>query len=258
MEPWVKELIDKIVADYRKSKEAELSNKLNTSLTSKQSDKKCYVCKKVLPLTDFSARQQNKKRGKCKKCEDICNRLKGGEVTKQERKWLRAHHFRARFNIPAYKKVYTVYQYKRNLYSKIFKRIQALAYKYDHKIFHRTSAYRVLDLCYKLDSKGKKQHLGDEKHIFRYNALENILNMIADCLLEKYQLLPREDVLLYLFKRTHIIFYKDLDENQAELFETIRKPIGIRLKANIMLLKCLNSGMEIEDAVVIALDSVKS
>ena len=192
----------------------------------KERYKKCKECNKVLPYSAFTIGNNT-----CDNC------IKSGNVTK-----------RIRYQIPYYKKVYTVYQYRRNTYSKIFKQIQALALKYDHNIFYRTSAYRVLDLCYKLDSNGKRQHLGDEKHIFRYPALESVLNMIADCLLRKYQLLPRADVLHYLFKRTGIIIYNDNEEMQAELYQTIRKPIGMRLKANIMLLKCLHAGMEIEDA----------
>lgn len=156
---------------------------------------------------------------------------------------------RIRYAIPTYKKVYSVYQYDRSKYSKIFKKLQALALKYDSNIFYRTNPYRVLDLCYKLDKKGKLQRLGDERHIFRYCVLQNILKEIADYLLITYEL-PSEDVLTYLFRRTHIILFTD--ENQAELLETIRTPINIRLKVHITLLKCLRAGMEIEDAVITA------
>jgi hypothetical protein len=157
---------------------------------------------------------------------------------------------RIRYKIPTYKKVYSVYQYHRNKYSSIFKKIQALALKYNENIFYKTNPYRVLDLCYKRDNQGKLQHLGDEKQIFRYKALESVLNEIADYILIAYEIMPCPDVLRYLFNRTHLIIYKD--ENQAELLETIGKPIGIRLKTHITLLKCLHTGMEIENAIKIA------
>ena len=156
---------------------------------------------------------------------------------------------RIRYNIPTYKKVYSVYQYHRNKYSSIFKKIQALALKYDESIFYKTSPYRVLDICYKRDKHGHLQHLGDERQIFRYKALENVLKEIANYILIAYEIMPCPDVLNYLYKRTHLIIY---DENQAELLETIGKPITIRLKTHITLLKCLHAGMEIENAVQIA------
>ena len=157
---------------------------------------------------------------------------------------------RIRYKIPTYKKVYSVYQYHRNKYSNIFKKIQALALKYNENIFYKTNPYRVLYLCYKRNNQGKLQHLGDEKQIFRYKALESVLKEIADYILIAYEIMPCPDVLRYLFNRTHLIIYKD--ENQAELLETIGKPIRIRLKTHIALLKCLHTGMEIEKAVQIA------
>ena len=55
-------------------------------------------------------------------------------------------------------------------------------------------------------------------------------------------------MLKYLFRRTHIILYKQDIEQQAELFEAYRLPLKARLKIHITLLRYLQKGLEIEDA----------
>ena len=157
---------------------------------------------------------------------------------------------RVRHSVPAYKKVYSVYQYDRLKYSAIFKRIQQLALKYSPEIFKKAAAYKVLDLCYIKDETGKLQSLGDEKHIFRYKVLNDVLKEIADYLLIAYELSTETDVLLYLFRKTHIIvYYQQNGDCQAELFETSNKDIQKRLKIHITLLRYLQKGLEIEEAV---------
>lgn len=157
---------------------------------------------------------------------------------------------RVRYSIPTYKKVYSVYQYDRIKYSAIFKRVQKLALKYSPEIFKKTAAYKVLDLCYLRDEFGELQSLGDEKHIFRYKTLNNIFKEIADYLLIAYELSAQTDVLLYLFRKTHIIvYYQQNGDSQAELFETCNKDIQERLKIHITLLRYLQKGVEIEEAV---------
>lgn len=157
---------------------------------------------------------------------------------------------RVRYSIPGYKKVYSVYQYDRLKYSAIFKRVQQLALKYSPEIFKKARAYKVLDLCYIKDEFGKLKRLGDEKHIFRYKILNDILKEIADYLLIAYELLTQTDVLLYLFRKTHIIlYYQQNGDCQAELFETCNKDIQKRLKIHITLLRYLQKGLEIEEAV---------
>lgn len=155
---------------------------------------------------------------------------------------------RIRSPIPSYKKVYSTYQYDRNKFAQIYKRIQKLALIYDYNIFYRTNPYRVLDLCYQLDQTGNRQSLGDEKHIFRYRALQNVLKEIGDYLVTVYEF-RSPDVLKYLFNKTHLIIYKSGEYNQAELLETISLPIKVRLKTHIALLRYLKNGYEIEDAV---------
>ena len=156
---------------------------------------------------------------------------------------------RIRYKIPCYKKVYSVYQYNQSKYFKIYKKIQELALKYDNQIFYKTEPYKVLNLCYTRNKKGCKNHLGDEKHIFRYKIFENILKEIANYLILTYKLLPRKDVLLYLFKRTHIALYNENGDMQAELMDYWRMSFFTRIKANLMLLRQLKKGLEIEDAV---------
>ena len=114
---------------------------------------------------------------------------------------------RIHFKIPTYKKVYSAYKYNSTKYHKIFKKIQALAIKYNEKIYHNSARYRVLNLCYVRDKEGKRQSAGDERHIYRNRALQDVLKEIADYLIITYGLLPRGDVLKYLFRRTHLIVY---------------------------------------------------
>ncbi len=157
---------------------------------------------------------------------------------------------RVRYSIPGYKKVYSVYQYDRLKYSAIFKRVQQLALKYSPEIFKKAAAYKVLALCYLRDEFGELQSLGDEKHIFRYKVLNDVLKEIADYLLIAYELSTQTDVLLYLFRKTHIIlYYQQNGDCQAELFETCNKDIQKRLKIHITLLRYLQKGLEIEEAV---------
>lgn len=155
---------------------------------------------------------------------------------------------RIRFSVPSYKKVYSVYQYNRHKYSDIYKKIQALSFKYDNNIFNRVNPYRVLQLCYIKNAENKPKHLGDEKHIFRYKALDSVLKEIGDYLVIAYEL-ENSDVLKYLFRKTHLILYTSKEFNQAELFETCSKPIGIRLKTHITLLRYIQKGYEIEEAI---------
>ena len=162
---------------------------------------------------------------------------------------------RIRYKIPCYKKAYSVYQYNQTKYYKIYKRIQKLALTYSEDIFHNTNPYRVLQVCYVRDKAGNKKKLGDEKHIFRTKTLQKLLTEIADYLLIAYELQDSTDVLKYLYRRTNLILYTEDGNNQAELLETINKPLKIRLQAHITLLRQLHKGLEIEDAVQFVRDA---
>lgn len=154
---------------------------------------------------------------------------------------------RIRTPIPKYKKVYTVYQYDRRKYSRIFRKIYDLAIKYDLEIFNRTSAYRVLDLCYYKDKQGNRKHLGDSKHIYRYRILQEILKEIADYILIAYEIEP--ETLKYLYHKTHLFVAYNEEYSQAELIETCFLPIKDRIKIHIALLRKLYKGAEIEKSI---------
>ena len=159
---------------------------------------------------------------------------------------------RIRNKVPVYKKVYSVYKYDRLKYTKIFKNIQKVSLRYSSDIFKNTNPYKVLRLCYLRDKNGKLQSLGDQKHIFRYKVLNNVLKEISEYLFNVYKLLPQKDVLLYLFKRTHLVVYNGMEESQSEFLETHYKSPDLRLKVHISLLRNLKKGYEIEQAVYIA------
>lgn len=163
---------------------------------------------------------------------------------------------RVRQKIPTFKKIYSAYVYDQPKYNKIFKKVQQLALKYDEEIFKRTERYRVLRLCYVRED-GKLQPQGDEKHIFRYNTLDNILCALAEVLLQKYELLPEKDVLSYLYLRTGLVLYIREDYQQAELMQPVPKSLRERIHAHIMLLRLLRLGLEIEDAVKLTKRCIK-
>ncbi len=152
--------------------------------------------------------------------------------------------------VPSYKKVYAVYQFDWDKYAMIYKKIQKTACQLnDKEIFNRVNPYRVLDLCYTLDKNGKRQSLGDERHIFRYKTLEKVRRLIAKELLEHYNLCKDVSVLKYLYKHTGIALEVHKGQEGAEISHLWNRPIRERLTANIKLLRNLRAGLEIEDAV---------
>jgi len=201
--------------------------------------KSCSMCKQLFPA-------QQIKNNKCPECAKIMKEWQNGRAKTSEEK-IKFKNIRIHYTIPAYKKIYSVYQYDQQKYNDIFKRVQQLAFKYGRKIFDNVNSYDVLKQCYVLDD-GNKQHLGDEKHIYRYSSLEKVLSELAQTLLKKHNLQNNPEVMQYLFKRTNIAFYDDV-KPQAEFMPTFRLPINWRLKVNILLLKLLKEdGLEIEEA----------
>lgn len=157
---------------------------------------------------------------------------------------------RERALVPSYRKVYSVYQYDREKFARIYKKLQAVSIRLNNpKIYYRVNPYKILSRCYVLDEEGYKQSLGDERHIFRYKVLQSIFNEIGQYLIIAYELLPNEDVIKYLFKRTNLILYESENSYQAELYETIDEPIKTRIKTHITLLRGLYKGLGIEEAV---------
>ena len=160
-----------------------------------------------------------------------------------------------RSQLPTYKKFYSVYQYNRAKFAKIYKRLGELALKLNNDdIFNNVSPYRVLNLCI-TKKDGIVQYIGDEKHIFRIRSFQNITEQIALLLLNTYDIQTDYATLNYLKNKGRISFYYD-DEgmHQAELTDTIFQPLRIRIRANIELLKLLRNNIEIEDAVYSAIE----
>lgn len=152
--------------------------------------------------------------------------------------------------VPSYKKVYATYQFDWEKYAMIYKKLQGLACRFnDKEIYNRVNPYRVLDLCYVLDENGKKQPLGDERHIFRYKTLEKVRKLIANELLERYNISTDVSVLKYLYKRTGIVLEVQRGQEGAEIARLWDKPIRERLSINLKLLRGLRKGLEIEQAV---------
>lgn len=157
--------------------------------------------------------------------------------------------------VPSYKKVYSVYQYDREKFAKIYKKLQAISLRFnDPSIYNRVNPYKILSRCYITDKEGYRQSLGDEQHIFRYKALQSIFDEIGQYLIVAYELIPNEDVIKYLFRRTNLILYATGNSFQAELYETIDKPIKTRIKIYITLLRALYKGIEIEEAIQLVRD----
>lgn len=184
---------------------------------------------------------------------------------------------RVHYAIPTYKKVYSVYQYDRVKYAEIWKKIRALALKFNRpEIFFNVSPYRVLEHCY-IKKNDKKKHLGDEHHIFRYKALHKICDEIAIEVLNGQNLLPFDGIILkkdglnlYLniyqekyewfdnkTKRYKTFQGEKMTAVQAEIEGTETLPIKVRLKIHIKLLRLLRQGFKVKRAVRIALKNCK-
>lgn len=142
--------------------------------------------------------------------------------------------FKRKYIAPDYIKFYTVYQYDRIKFKKLLrKEIARLKPKSDEEF--KEIQNRILIECYIRDENGKRKRDTDEKHIFRYRSLENILNYLYN------KLGPRadENVCSCFFDAKEIILYPD--EEQAEIKGTERLPVFERIKIHIRLLRKVNT-----------------
>lgn len=147
---------------------------------------------------------------------------------------------RVHYDIPFYKKIYSVYRYDQDKYMDIFRRIHDLAEKYDPLIFKRVNPYKVLRLCYLPDEAGLVP-LGDEQHIFRVRVLQRIYSRIFDyCGINPME---RE---LKVYTQGLVCHIED---RQAEIQGTEMLPLKLRLKIHIQLLRLLKQGIELREAV---------
>lgn len=158
---------------------------------------------------------------------------------------------RIRYEIPTYKKVYSVYQYNKQKYAEIWKKLQNLALKYNNPdIFFRVNPYRVLDLCYIKDDNNKRIHTGDSRYIFRSRTLFKIYECIG------YELYHGQQKLLlwgeWKLIKDGLIVYFDEGNTQVEIQGTENLPVHQRLKIHIELLRQLRQGVKIKKAVRIA------
>ena len=93
---------------------------------------------------------------------------------------------------------------------------------------------KILEQCYIRDENGKKKRDTDEKHIFRYMALEKILEELF------IKLGPRasDNVCSCFFDAKEIMIYPD--EQQAEIKDSWNLPVSERVKIHIRLLRELS------------------
>ena len=207
----------------------------------------CKMCKGFFPIGLV-------KQNKCPECTRIYNEWQNGrKKTPEEKKKFKD--IRARYNIPYTKKVYSVYQYDKKKYNGIWARLQELSFKYDKNIHYNTNPYRVLDLCYVRDNEGRRVHLKDEKHAYRYKALHRINALIAEALNNVRNVPNTKEALYSLYKDTGLIYYPDEVEPQADLNALVLQPLRIRLKVASRLLRLLYyDELSIKEAVCYALD----
>ena len=206
--------------------------------------KLCSMCKDYFPESML-------KHNKCPKCTELFLEWKNGRPkTAEEKKKYKG--IRAHYDIPIYKKVYSVYQYDQQKYTGIWRKIQKLSIKYGKHIYDRVNPYRVLELCY-IKKEGKLVHLKDERHIFRYPALHKICAKIANTLTEKHHLEMDETTIEYLKRKTGIVYYADEKEPTAEFEKAITMPLRERIRVAIRLLRLLNiDQISIESATLMA------
>ena len=175
---------------------------------------------------------------------------------------------RVRFSETVWVKFYSVYAFNESKFHDIcdaFEKHKWLKlYKYPelriHELTNCTSKDKVLflNLSYALDEEGQKQHLGDEKHIYRYKTLNKIKELIANYIDYHYtEELPQSEYFtLYIEKYTDDYYtyrgtqYKG--ENfviaEVEINNTWQLSIKQRLLIHIKALRLLRQGHSIEEA----------
>ena len=152
--------------------------------------------------------------------------------------------------VPSYRKCYTVYQYDREKYSRIYKKLQKAAIKLnDASIFYRVSPYRILDLCYIRDEDGNPKNLWFEHHAHRRAALDRIKEELARHILLGYNNNPTEEDLKNLFIKTGVAVFIRQDYNQAELYDLMYSDIKDQVHNYFLLLRYLRCGCTVEEGM---------
>ena len=130
---------------------------------------------------------------------------------------------------PDYMKFYTVYQYDRFKFKDKLRAAVKKKKPKNEKEFKELQD-RILLKCYIRDEKGKRKRDTDEKHIFRYKALENIYSELYDRLGQR-----AENIGSLFFGAKEIILYPE--DEQAEIKNTWNLPVLERVKMHIELIK---------------------
>jgi hypothetical protein len=138
-------------------------------------------------------------------------------------------------DLVSYKKAYFTEAYDRAKYMEIFARLKKLAIKYNKpSICNGINPYKIQKLCY-IREGGIIKSMGDEKHIFRIKTLQKLYSKI-------FEYMP-----LFLDQENahivgDIICYPD--EKQAELVNSWKLPIKLRVQKHIELLRKLRADQE--------------
>ena len=144
---------------------------------------------------------------------------------------------RIRFEIPTYKKFYSIWQYDRLKFRELLN---------IHLRNPATSPFKnqweILDECYVRDEKGLKLKDSDEKHIFRAGVLERIYGKIFDYT----GIMPNEEA--GIIKENGLNIYPS--ECQAEIEGTWQESIENRLRLHIKLLRLLREGFSIRESIL--------
>lgn len=174
-----------------------------------------------------------------RKCSKLRKRSK--KKTKKEK--------RTHFLFPTYKKIYTVCQLDWKKYAAMFKKLRKRAYclyygkshKAALRYWQNIAAYEIAQKCYIYDKYGILRYLGDEKHIYRMNSLQEIYSRI-------YNYCEKEALQKFGVSKQHglICFIED---QQAELEGTWKLPIKQRLKVHIQILRNLQKGLSLEESI---------
>jgi hypothetical protein len=175
------------------------------------------------------------------------------------------------FDLPDYKKVYSVYAYDKIKAHKFYKQKKEEAKKAKNPdIYNSINPYDVIQKFIIRNKDGTKKHLKDQKHIFRLKALNLIYEELGKKLIKSqdfsyydnqefnfkgikiyYDYYPQEKY-EYRTSREGWKNFKGEEFNNisAELDGTQQMSIYKRLKIHIYLLKCLRSGLDIEETVL--------
>lgn len=169
---------------------------------------------------------------------------------------------------PVWDKFYSVYAFNETKYHDIcdaFKNHKWFKlYKYPelriHELTNCTSKDKELfkELSYVLDEEGQKQHLGDEKHIYRYKTLNKVKELIANYI--DYHFTNKkpgsEYYTLYIEKYTDVYYTHQGTQYKGQKFKIIEVEINNtwqlsikqRLLIHLQALRLLRQGHSIEEA----------